>query len=112
MSQACYGVLKEGLVLIPTRGARKLLGVLYTATQTGARIIGCPQLRLFETLQIIPVSQIVEKASVYHDCMGGHCMIRATREIERIEQENVTKEKLVVKHSPNYKIYLLNDYKI
>ena len=71
---------------------------------------GCPKLQLTGNISLIPADSVVKGANIYHDCRGGNCRIVNQLKSEKIEQENVLREKAFIKHNSQYKIFILNIY--
>lgn len=107
--QEFIGVFKEGLVIIPKRGAHLEVVVLWKTNILNKKVMGCQVLEKSATTTIVP-SKNLEKISVVHNCSAAKCRIVEAISSDKVEQENVLKKSTHLKHNLLVNQYIVNQF--
>lgn len=63
------------------------------------------------TQSVIPLSTVLQCIHMVHDCVGAKCTLSETRKVVRMEQEDVEKIILHIKHNLNYPVFFINKFR-
>lgn len=106
--ESCYGVFK---------GAVDIDGVFtFARVQKSQDLreeessLGCALHRFTTAYEYIPAKDIKTPCPFIHDCFKGKCRVSFSLTKQRVEQQNMSKRKLIVIHNVHHKIYMLNKF--
>lgn len=106
--ESCYDVFK---------GAVEIHGVFtFARVQKSQDLreedssLGCALHLLTTAYEYIPAKNIKTPCPFIHDCFKGKCRVSFSLTKQRVEQQNVSKRKLIILHNVHHKIYMLNKF--
>ncbi|CAG2217414.1 unnamed protein product [Mytilus edulis] len=61
---------------------------------------------------IVPLKNLIQNVHLIHDCIGGFCPIKETKQIVKVEQEMIEKTIKHLQHNVNHDVYLINKFRL